>query len=224
MTKKSPPKLDKTTEKILTRFRLLTLNFLFDKKITDLRKKYRVPQTGFKNDRDNEYKTWLPKFHHVGYVQELSYLRQKCMGYAPIYQDLFEYYFLFGQIKQESKISVASFENIFSLKAQSIEPDYFIRIYPDTGREDVIQAYKDFRKHLKKMNKMPPKYHPNKFLDRDIKIIQLARSGYVEYEIEDVINRQFPKQKIKKGTKNTVSVPDRIRSLEKQILNLYLGD
>ncbi len=227
MPKKSPLKKNKTKQKILERFSLLILNETFNARVQAIRIHHDIPLNGFTSDIDKEYKKWIRKHAYSNYERALSKLRDKCAGYSNIYQSLFEHYLFFDAVARDFNFATARFDNIISLTIGPAEPPYFIKLHTDATKEDLAAAYKNFRKYLKKIDSTPPIYHPNKYLDRDITIVQLFRDGKYEDEIVEIINRHVFASNIKKGIKNHITVnqvKERIRKMEAQIRKLYIGD
>lgn len=220
MPKKSPVKPQRRYSKLYNRFRLLTLNHNFNVKIVDLRSSYGIPNNGFQSY--DEYVKRDLNLLPIVYKAELTILRRKCDRFSAAYDHLFEHYFLYNKIDYEAPFALATFGFHSGDGKPTTEPEYYIRIYPETTGQDIDSALQSFRLYLDFRNVEGAPYRPNDYLDRDIRIVELSREGRLPEIIIKDINSSFPHEPIENSTKSNDYLEDRRRKLEEQIENLYL--
>jgi len=185
----------------------------YHKDISALRKKYKIPENGFKYTgtkkevENQEYMTFMTfEVKKKGFpedIEELIFKYQK-YGLNYSYKETIEKLILF----EHTTISLLNFEikaNWFRIppaigKGEHINGRFkklMIEIYGNTTFEDLKKGWKDIDKYRKELPDYNPKsFRPYKNTDRDRRIDALFKAKTPIKEIEKIINDEFPEKVI----------------------------
>lgn len=242
MAKKSPQKPPQTHIPVyrpnltqVKNFLLLTYNKAFKIDLVALRRLYHLPDDGFQGDHEKNIE-WNKKYPDQHYYEDVVKLREDCVDFSSLYQDMFIGYFLSGIRPnfESTKNLISSFEEAPKARFFRImnrdknstpnKDQYLIEIFPETIEEDLLKAFQEarfwFHKYALEPKEMP---RPNEFLLRDLYLLELSEEQppLLPFEIEEKVNEKFPDQAIDGGGDYDRYQKRRLREIKKQIGKRY---
>lgn len=190
-------KLPQTSPRAFQKFKLVTFNEDFDRDIKKLRRKHGFDEDGFLSHEEKNQ--WAGRYS-PDIAEDLKKLRLK-YKLSALYDSALRDYFHYGKI---DKVGLPA-NNLIVSEGGKFSPDgpeyddpqLNITIFPETSVTDLEYAFETIveilGKGLFKRYEMPTKIKKRKNLDRDLRVVELERSGkFKPKEIASIVNEEFP--------------------------------
>jgi hypothetical protein len=138
--------LSKREKYLLQKFDLFTYQEEFKEKIGLLRKRYKIPDNGFRSFDDAFI--WVQQFNEKSLIEYENQLSKLHRGFYidKRWLELVEYWLVIGSIDIyniiPAPVKIEYFDDQFTGK-----PEMFLRIYPDTQQKDLVNSWDMIEKY-----------------------------------------------------------------------------
>lgn len=183
---------------------LLLKNPTFIKSILELRKKWKIPETGLKGNEES--KKWHYRLYAKAdeldadttdilkqYNSDLERIRLK-LNLSEVWKDFIKYFLLFNKVGDLGTRVVIVRKKNYNTK----ENELFIQIFGDTRLEDIKEIWSEIKEHQKILKDYKGLSRiPNiKIFERDLYIFKLYKKGLTIDKILTEIRKQFVKDEM----------------------------